>query len=278
MKNKVLVLLSACAFLLNSCYNVRINEVEEWGDIFEKNGLEGAFEIYDNNKEINNYYNLELCSKQLPPGQTFYLLTSLIAIETSAVADENKVSKWLKEFPSEHYSDSMTLRQAFNEQNNDYFITLHNRINPEYYTQYYDSIAYGNKLYAKGDIWSKGPVLISLDEQIGLVKRIYHNKLKFVSERTSTIVRSMLLKEDKEALKVYEMTARVKIDNEDYVYIIGIIENYNPLKNPKTERIENIVHPYFFGLLVKSKSGSITQDQAQNLLSQLLDAYQVNHK
>lgn len=278
MKKTTVLLMSLLTLFLHSCYNVRINEVEEWKNIFDNNGLEGAFEIYDNNKEINNYHNLELCSKQIPPAQTFYLMTALIALETSAVADENKPSKWLQEFPSTEYTDSMTLRQAFNEKNNAYFTTLHNKISPDYYTQYFDSISYGNKVYGQGDIWTAGPVMISLDEQVGLLKRIYHNKLKFVSERTTTIVRSMLLKENKDDLKLYEMSATVNIDGSDYIYILGMIENYNPLKNPKTDRIENIVHPYFFGLLVKAKNGQVTQDQAQKLLKELLDAYQVRYK
>jgi len=263
------------ALFVSSCYNVRINEMKHWGDILEKHGLEGAFEIYDNNKEINNYYNLELCSRQLPPSQTFYILTSLIAIETSAVVDESKPSKWLKEFPSEAYTDSMTLREAFKTKNNAYFIALHNKINPEYYTQYYDSIAYGNKTYGQGDIWTQGPVMISLDEQIGFIKRIYHNKVKFVSERTTTIIKSMLLQVDKEDVKFYSFTSPVEIDGQTYYYIIGAAENYNALKNPKTDRVENIVHPYFFGLLVKAKSGTITEAQAQAVLEDLLADYQV---
>lgn len=279
MKNLVIIFLASLSiFSISSCFNVRINEIKEWNDIFEKHGLEGAFELYDNNKETSNYHNLELCSEAVAPAHTFFIPMTIIAIETSTVADESKPIKWLKEFPSEHYNDSLSLKEAFHQHNNHFFITLHNKINKDYYEQYFDSMAYGNKAYDKDDIWTNGTVKISLDEQVGLMKRIYHNKIKFVSERTTTIMKSMLLTTDKSDVKFFSYSSPVTINGNDYYWIIGMIENYNPLKNPKTERIDNVVHPYFFGLLVKSKSGKITEEQANKLLFDLLTHFQIRYE
>lgn len=267
----ILILFTFC-ILLGACYNVRIEEKDNWKAYFDKHHLEGGFEIYDNNKEIANYYNKEICSTPLPPGATFYIMSGIVGIETSTVLDENKPIYWVSRL-SDSMDKESNLRSYFQQQDPVFHRHLAREIGPQKMQDYLDSVKYGNMTLSDGEYWNDGTLLISPDEQVGLMKRIYFNQLNNISSRSSTIMKSMMMKESSDEIKLYYQISPVVDSGKTKYWITGFAETYNALKNPETEKIENKIHPFFFAGLVYGRDA--TEASVKELMEGILKDYQV---
>jgi beta-lactamase class D len=98
---------------------------------------------------------------------------------------------------------------------------------------------------------------ISPDEQVGLMKRLYHDQLPF-STRAQRIVKGMMLQESAQDYKLYYKTGwgNDTKSGKDLMWVVGYAETIHRLKNPKTKEIEAIPHPYFFALCFKAEPGT----------------------
>lgn len=273
------VLVLAGIISLNSCSDVRINEHPEWKVVFDKHGIEdGAFEYYDNNKEIANYYNKAMCSEPITPASTFKIFNSLVALETNVALDEQMVIKYdgtparyrkgvlLKEgedtagaFNREEWNKDLTMAEAFKVSSVPYYQEIARRIGLPTMQKYLDTVKYGNRNMGGvvDNFWLNDTLKISPDEQVGLMKRLYHDELPF-SARTQRIVKGMMLQESTDDYKLYYKTGwgTDSRSGDDVMWVVGFAETIHRLKNPKTEKVEAIPHPYFFTLCFKAKEGT----------------------
>lgn len=288
------LLLIACTLFLAACSDVRINEHKDWKEVFDKYGIEeGAFEYYDNNKEIANYYNKELCSSRLSPASTFKIFASLVALETSVALDEQMIIKYDGQpkyyrkgrllAPGEDTTDAfnlpdwnkdLTMAEAFKLSAVPYYQEIARRIGATTMQQYLDTVQYGNAKIGPtiDDFWLNDTLKITPDEQVGFMKRLYHDELPF-SPRSQRIVKGMMLQESEQDYKLYYKTGwgSDAATDMDIVWVVGFAETIHRLKNPKTEKIEAVPHPYFFALCFKVKRGTpdIVQKR-QAILQELL--------
>ncbi len=279
---------------LNACSDVRINEHEDWKTVFDKHGItEGAFEYYDNNKEIANYYNKAMCSEQLTPASTFKIFSSLVALETNVALDEQMLIPFdgkpkhyrkgvlLKEgedtrgaFNRPEWNKDLTMAEAFKVSAVPYYQEIARRIGLPTMQKYLDTVKYGNMNMGGviDNFWLNDTLKISPDEQVGLMKRLYHDELPF-SARAQRIVKGMMLQESSEDYKLYYKTGW-GIDTksgEDVIWVVGFAETIHRLKNPKTEKIQAIPHPYFFTLCFKAKEGTPNiMEKRKAILEELL--------
>ncbi len=103
-------------------------------------------------------------------------------------------------------------------------------------------------------------MLISPDEQLGLVKQLYFDKLPF-TKITQQSVRNMMLQEDNSNYKLsYKTGLGFNKDNHAIGWIVGWIEENK--------------HPYFFALTIDSTDpnadiSSIRSDMLKKILTQL---------
>ncbi|HRP90075.1 MAG TPA: penicillin-binding transpeptidase domain-containing protein [Edaphocola sp.] len=267
---------------MNSCRNIRIDEHKDWGKVFEKYGIQnGAFEYYDNNTERAHYYNKELCSERLMPASTFKIFNSLVALETNVALDENMVIKYdgVKKFYRHGHllsgkdtamgfnlpawNKDMTMAEAFKVSNVPFYQEIARRIGKQKMQEYLDTVKYGNMKIGEqvDNFWLNDTLKISPDEQVGLMKDLYHDQLPF-SARSQRIVKGMMLQETAKDYKLYYKTG-LGYDSKsgnDVVWIVGFAETIHRLKNPKTENIDPIPHPYFFTLcyLVPENTKDVT--------------------
>lgn len=261
---------------LSACSDIRIEEHDEWGAIFKKYNVEGGFEYYDNNKERAHLYNKEVCSERFTPAQTFDIFNTLVALETNVANDEQfkipaeNVTYYFKD--GQLFSDNsasnatatalpewqseMTLKQAFELGNVAYFKQLSSRIGNTEMRRYIDTMTYGNMNLGSdmASFWFNDSLGITPDEQVGFMKRLYHEELP-LAPRTQRITRSLMLKEDTKDYKLWYKQGWGRHDNKNVVWVVGFIETVHRLQNPKTKMIEPIPHPYFFALKLSAADG-----------------------
>lgn len=259
------ILLILGALLLSSCMDVRINEHTEWASLFQAQHTSGAFEIYDNNKEIANFYNKDLCSERLLPGAAYHPLLSMMLLQEAIVLDENKPIPALAAMDT-----PVILAQLYKQQSVVGYEALSALIADTVVQSYLDTMQYGNRQIGSGAYWQNGPLRVTPDEMVGFMKRLYYNELPGLSERVQTIVRGMMLQQDGDT-KLYYTTATVQHGVKPLAWITGYAVRTNPLKNPNTQKVDNVIHPYFFSLVYEPTAST----DGQALLISLLNAYKV---
>jgi beta-lactamase class D len=271
-----LLLSGLLAFVLfTSCSDIRIKEHAEWEKYFDEYGLDGCFEVYDNNKETAHYFNKERCAKQLSPASTFKIFNSLVGLETSTAPDEQMVIKWdgVKR-RIEDWNQDLTMAQAFKYSSLYYYQELARRIGRQQMQHYLDTVKYGNMKIGDSvdQFWINNTLLISADEQVGFIKRLYHGELPF-SERTQRIVRGMMLQKEGTNYKLYYKTGWNDSNNSNLLWVVGYVEKFEEMKHVETGKLEAIPHPYFFAL--NFTTADSTKDLKKirlELLQKLLDA------
>lgn len=259
LKHTTFLAFGTLLLFLSACSGIRIKEHENWKKHFDAYGVEGCFEIYDNNKEIAHYYNKERSAERFSPASTFKIFNSLIALETGEARDEQLIIPWDGvERPIASWNQDLSMKDAFTYSAVPYYQELARRMGRKTIQFYLDTVKYGNMNMA-GEVdafWLNDTLKISADEQVGLMKRLYHSQLPF-DERSQRIVKGMMLQETTDDYRLYYKTGmRPNADNSTLYWVVGFIEHYNPLKNVKTGTLEKIPHPYFFALNFTAPAGT----------------------
>lgn len=280
MKNFLFLSCLVTVAFATSCSDVRIKEHPEWKTYFDQYHVNGCFEVYDNNKEIAHFYNKERTAKQMSPASTFKIFNSLVGLETGIAPDEQLVIKWdgIKRW-NEDWNKDLTMAQAFKVSALPYYQELARRIGEPSMQHYLDTVKYGNmKIGTSVDsFWINNTLLVSADEQVGFIKRLYHGELPF-SERSQRIVRGMMLQQQTKNFKLYYKTGWNDSNHSNLLWIVGFVEKFEELKHVETGKVEAIPHPYFFAM--NFTSTDTTQDLKKirlELLQKLLDANDIGH-
>src|SRR5690606_8608856 len=230
---------------------------------------------YDNNKEMAHYYNKERCAQRLSPASTFKIFNSLVALETALAPDEQYLIKWdgVERWNAD-WNQDLTMAQAFKYSAVPYYQELARRIGKPTMQHFLDTVQYGNKQMggALDAFWLNDTLKISADEQVGLMKRLYHAELPF-SQRSQRIVRGMMQQKQEKDYHLYYKTGWSQKGDTNTLWVVGFVEKYNRLKHVETKQEQAIPHPYFFAL--NFTATDIARNLAnvrQELLQKLLDA------
>lgn len=277
MKN--IALLAGLGLLLifsSSCSGIRIKNHDEWKKYFDEYGVNGCFEIYDNNKETALYYNIDRCGARMTPASTFNIFNSLVALDMDIAPTEQMVIKWDSiQRPEASWNRDLTLAQAFKSNARPYFQELSRRIGQNSMRAYLDTVKYGNMKIASSpdSFWFNDSLKITPDEQVGFLKRLYHEELPDFSQRSQRIVRGMMLQDKGPDYRLYYTTGRKNYSDSSLIWIVGFIEQFETLKNVETKALESIPHPYFFALNYTAKdTGKDYRKISIALLQKLLAA------
>jgi len=252
------------------CRDARIEEHPEWERFFKEHQVQGALEYIDNNKERVLFYNKEFNSTPLTAGSTYQIFAALVAIESAVAPTEQFRIPWDEQYYSfvngqvnvitdtntpgyqADWSRDLTLSEAFRVNAFPYFQQLTRKITQAEMRHFIDTIKYGNRKY-EGDLvnfWNNGTLLISPDEQLGLLKRLYHGELKGFTERSQRVTRALFDKKAEQDYTVYSKKFTIRHNDTIVVQYLGFVEKIKNLKNPKTGNIDPIPHPYFYVLSV----------------------------
>jgi beta-lactamase class D len=129
----------------------------------------------------------------------------LIGIETGKIIENEPVAYSGDPSAPDSLKKALNFNQAFKQSAVWYFREVIKNVGAEKMQKTLDSISYGSKKILGGldSFWFNNTLTIKPDEQLGLMKRLYFNKLdKFFSQRTMNKVKEAMLMEktDKYAL------------------------------------------------------------------------------
>lgn len=273
---KILGIALVCT-LLYACERNNILTQNQWGDIFKKYNIDSAcFELSDNNHDQILIYNLARASKRFCPASTFKIMNSLIALETNIAPDENLTIPWDGVIRREEWNKDMNMRTAFEVSCVPYYQELARRIGAIEMQKWLDTVRYGNKNIngALDMFWLNDTLTISPDEQVGLMKKLYFDKLPF-SQRSQRIVRSLMLHEDSSAYKLYYKTGTFPFSQNDkkklLLWVVGFAEKKEVQKAVGSDKEETHYKPYFFALNYETEDTSnIYRTQRIEILKEIL--------
>ncbi|HET8573042.1 MAG TPA: penicillin-binding transpeptidase domain-containing protein [Edaphocola sp.] len=259
-----------------ACRDVRVKEHQEWKAYFQENDIQDAcFEMYDNNKEIALYFNKKRCSERMTPGAVFDIFNALVALSSNVALDEQfKLRTWSN---MKGAMDSLTLKQAFQEENGSYFEQLAILTDSQKMQFSLDTVQFGNMLMggAPGQFYKDGRLKVTADEMVGFMKRLYHGELPAFDQRSIRLVQGMLLQETKPDEKLYYRYASLPQSDSTLHWLVGYMEHTEGLKNPKTGKTEYIPHPYFFAMNFTTPASA--KDWKSVSLQILKDILKVSH-
>lgn len=238
---KILPAFMYCVIVLVSC---SVNKAKIDNDLkkyFDADHVDGCFAMLDNSNGSVTVYNMQLDTQRVLPASTFKIANSLIGLETGVITDEKMVIKWdgVKR-GNENWNQDLTMAQAFKFSAVPYYQEVARRIGRDTLQQWIDTLQYGNKNISGpiDSFWLDNALKISPDEQLGLVKRLYFDKLPF-SKRAQQIVRDVMLQEDNTLYKLsYKTGLGLDEKNNEIGWVVGWIEENR--------------HVYFFVTLAKS--------------------------
>jgi beta-lactamase class D len=278
MKNNFFLYVIA-ALLFTSCGRENILTQNQWGDIYKKHGIDSAcFEMIDNTHDQAFIYNLERCSRRMSPASTFKVFLSLAALESNVALDENLMIAWNK-IPTgkPEWDKDMTMREALKVSSEPYFKELAKKMGAVEMQKWLDTIRYGNKRIGQDieSCWVNDTLLITPDEQVGFMKKLYFDKLP-MSQRSQRIVRNMLLQEETAEHKLYFKTGTKLNGNRSLVWLVGFIERKETQKGVVTKKEETNSRPYFFAMNYETAFDSLaTIEKRIEILKDILKERQI---
>lgn len=282
MQKFLLCSLAIVLLFLSSCERDNILKQDQWGGIFKKYGVDSAcFELSDNSHDQVLIYNLERCSRRFSPASTFKIMNSLIALESNVAPDENLIIKWDGVTRRDTWNKDMNMREAMKVSCVPYYQELARRIGNVEMKKWIDTIRYGNKNIngAIDMFWLNDTLLISPDEQVGFMKKLYFDKLP-MSQRSQRIVRSLMLQEDSTDYKLYYKTG-TKMEDSDprhitMAWIVGFVERKETQKGVVTKKEETNYRPYFFAMNFETPDTTMnTMDVRKAILKDILRERQI---
>lgn len=241
MKHMVIIL--TLLFIPKSImFSQKVEERIDFKKYFDEYGHEGCFVLYDLNKDSYSKYNPTRCAERFIPASTFKIYNSLVGLETGAVKDEFEIFKWdsVKRF-YDKWNQDIDMENAIKYSAVWYYQELARRIGEEK-MQYYISLNhYGNKDISGGidKFWLNGGLRISADEQIEMLKELYHNELKF-SQRSMDIVKRIMIYDQTDKYTIRAKTGwAIRVEDQ-----IGWFVGY----------VEKGINVYFFAINLQSKN------------------------
>lgn len=239
-------LLCLISLSLFSCSDKKLHQHKEWEDFFESNDVKGCLMLHDYYKGTFDVYGFGAIQERISPVGTFNLVLALAGLETGVITDTNMVIR-----DSSAHLSGLTMAQAFRTGNNSYFQWVAQKIGKNRMQYWIDSTYYGNLTVGNSmtTFWTDNTLRISPDEQMGLMERLYRNKLAF-QPRSQNLAKKLLIR---------------KTAHEDTLYYL---QGVGTPKDKKTGWITGWIkkkdEPYFFVIKTLAPD-SLTNLKARNL-------------
>ena len=213
---------------------------------FDSSNVDGCFTMLSNSSGRITVYNMKLDTQRFLPASTFKIVNSLIGLETGKITGANMIIPWDHVTRSDtSWNKDLTMEDAFKASSVPYFQEVARRIGFDTMKHWIDTLAYGNKNISGpiDSFWLNNTLKISPDEQLGLVKKLYFDKLPFQKGVQQT-VRDLMLKEN---TTLYKLSYKTGLGIDETQNSIGWVVGW----------IEENRHVYFFVTLVKGPERNI---------------------
>lgn len=230
---KIQYLFSLTLIVLFGCNQNNVKTDPSVAAVFTAHHVKGSFALLENGtgdfviQDLNFYKD-----SAKAPLQTFFIIPQLMAFNNG-----------LMTHTASNTIDSLGVN-----------ISLMNQMGSPAIKKTLDSLHYGKKVDSLSleNGWKDGSVRISLDEQLGLIKRLYFGKLPF-EKKTQEWMKKQL---QRESNSNYTLSFLNGFD-ENRSYLLGYIEENK--------------HPYFFVLYMTAEAGNAGFNNNVVILKALLE-------
>jgi beta-lactamase class D len=165
--------------------------------VFAEFQVKGTFVLYDLNNDTYSVYDKERANKAFLPASTFKILNSLIALETKVIKDQCETIEWdRRTWRFDEWNQDQTLQTAFRNSVVWAYQELARRIGKKPMQYWVDKADYGNRNISDqiDTFWLEGELLISAQQQVEFLKKLYKNQLPF-SKQNMDIVKEIMMVE-----------------------------------------------------------------------------------
>lgn len=238
--------------ILQSCSPNNVTIQSEYKFFFDETQTTGSFGLFDNGSGEFYIYNLaQFKDSSYAPASTFEIVNALVGIETGKIVDE-------KMMLSVDSSGPIRMDSAFKQTSMPYFMEVARRIGKDTMQQFLDTLQYGTKNMgtAIDSFWYNNKLVITPDEQLGLVKKLYFGQLPF-QKRSQEMVKLLMLQTANTNYKLsYKTGVGYKQNGKAVGWIIGWIEENK--------------HPYFFVLQTEGADNTDIKNASMTVLNKIL--------
>lgn len=223
----VVMSLSAVSFIWPGCTVNNVDIDNSLKKHFDARQAEGCFGMFDNSRGRFTIYNLERFKKPYSPASTFKIVNALVALHTGRLANDSAVIPWdgiLRDRPE--WNQDLSLYRAFRVSAVPHFQTLARAIGRDTLQHWLDSLKYGNmKIGPQVDtFWLDQSLLITPDEQLGLVKRLYFRQLPFRASVQESVKKMMIQENNTLYQLAYKTGMGRTSDGKTVGWMVGWIE------------------------------------------------------
>ncbi len=202
----------------------RFDEVVK--SVLEEEGVDGAFVLYDERRDVFFRFNDERSRREMPPASTFKIPNALIAVEEGLVADEDEIIPWDGvERDLEAWNQDQTLAAAMGRSTVWVFQEFARELGRERMAEHLDALGYGNGKIGEFEdrFWLDGSLLITPQQQVEFLRRLHHEDLPF-APRTFDIVKRILIQEDAPEFVLRGKTGWAIEPDPDVGWYVGYLE------------------------------------------------------
>ncbi len=235
------------AFIIFSCTPNNVTVKNELGKYFKDANVDGCFALMDNGTGEFTVYNLSRYrDSAFLPASTFKIINSLVGLQTGKISSDSMVIKWdgiTRDVPE--WNHDLSMYQAFRVSAVPYYQEVARRIGRDTLQQYLDSIYdKSEKITSAVDtFWLDNSFKVTPDQQLGLVTKLYFDKLPFNKYNQEIVKRAMLFEDSANYKLSYKTGLGYKENGDALGWIIGWIEENH--------------HPYFFVLNLETKDKNV---------------------
>lgn len=200
---------------------------QDFSTYFQEYGVEGSFVLYDLASKNYTIYNRANARKGFIPASTFKIPNSIIALELGIVKDNNTLMTWdstTRSIPA--WNKDITFGEAIKVSCVPCYQEIARKVGVERYHELLKKIRFGKMDVSESNLdmfWLRGNSRITPMQQIDFLKRLYKNELK-VSQRSTDIVKTMLILEESEAHVLRGKTGWAVDGNYNVGWFVGWIE------------------------------------------------------
>jgi len=226
----ILIIVAAC-----SPNNVKSDKAID--NLFEKAALQGSFALLENGTEQFTIHNLSRYrDSAYAPLNSFFILPALIGFDKGLI---------------NQHPDSWKAFDAAQA-----YTSLIQKIGRQELLKTIDSLHYGKGIVSNNmdSFWLDNSLVITADEQLGLIKKLYFNEL-FFNKRSQDLAKKLIIKEDNANYKLSYILGAANAPK-NTAWLIGYVEENK--------------HPYFFVLNTEGVATQNVAKQSEQLLKSIL--------
>ena len=224
--------------LLYACSPNNVKNDSAIAQLMDSAGMQGSFALLENGTEQFTIHNLsKYKDSAMAPAATFYIVPALIGVDQGII---------------NHHDTTLNLNDSAQ-----FYKAVIAKIGRMQILKVLDSLHYGKGIASADSthFWEDGSLVITPDEQLGLIKRIYFKEL-FFQKKSQEQLKKMILMEDNSNYRLSYISAVDTTANKNATWVLGYVEENQ--------------HPYFFVLNTNANKSDNLIDNNIKLLKKIL--------